>query len=204
MQPNSIAPTASEQRRKAVVAAGTWHFARAGFDGTTMRDIAQHAGLMAGSIYHYFESKEALFLAVHGAAVSHMHERVRSAVHPEAEPWEQLGQASRAYLECMLTEHDLASVVFMEAPRRRPAPMARRLLAHRLRFEETFVDIVSRIDFRPGVDRSGFRLAVLGMLAWSHTWYSSQGSDSPGAVADRIVALLRYSNDGTPASDSAG
>lgn len=194
MRTNNTPPLAAEQRREAVIAAGTWHFARAGFDGTTMRDIAQHAGLLAGSIYHYFESKEELFLAVHAAAAGHMRDRVHNAIHPHAQPWEQLGQAARAYLECMLTAHDLANVVIMEAP---PTPMARQLLGHRRRFEEPFVEIVSRMTFRPGVDRSSFRLAVLGMLAWSHTWYNSQGSDSPGAVADKIIALLRYSNDGT-------
>lgn len=194
--------TAAGPRHEAVMAAGTWHFARDGFDGTTMRAIALRAGLVAGSIYHYFDSKEALFIAVHGAAVNRMHDCVRDAIHRQASPWEQLGQASRAYLECMLSERDLASLVIMEAPRRRPAPFARRLLAHRRRFEAPFADIVARIDFRPGVDRSSFRLAILGMLAWSHTWYSSGGRDSPGAVADRIIALLRYPNDGGDGEES--
>ena len=39
-------------------------FAERGFAGTSMRDIAQHAGLTAASLYNHFEGKEALYTAV--------------------------------------------------------------------------------------------------------------------------------------------
>jgi len=39
-------------------------FAERGFAGTSMRDIAQHAGLTAASLYNHFEGKDALYAAV--------------------------------------------------------------------------------------------------------------------------------------------
>lgn len=47
-----------------IVEAGRKLFARQGFHATGMRDIAKLAQVSIGSLYHYFRSKDALFLAV--------------------------------------------------------------------------------------------------------------------------------------------
>jgi len=44
--------------------AGAQLFAEHGYHGTGMRDIATAAGVSIGALYHYFPSKEAIFLAV--------------------------------------------------------------------------------------------------------------------------------------------
>ena len=40
-------------------------FARTGYHATTMADVAAQAGVSKGTPYLYFDSKEALFLALH-------------------------------------------------------------------------------------------------------------------------------------------
>lgn len=50
--------------RRGVLDAAADLFVTHGYEGTTLRRIAEAAGIKAGSIYHHFESKEALFLAV--------------------------------------------------------------------------------------------------------------------------------------------
>lgn len=47
-----------------IVEAGRKLFARQGFHATGMRDIAKLAQVSIGSLYHYFRSKDELFLAV--------------------------------------------------------------------------------------------------------------------------------------------
>jgi len=47
-----------------IVEAGRKLFARKGFHATGMRDIAKLAQVSIGSLYHYFRSKDELFLAV--------------------------------------------------------------------------------------------------------------------------------------------
>ena len=39
-------------------------FAFKGFDGTSMRDVANSIGISISNIYHYFGNKEGLILAV--------------------------------------------------------------------------------------------------------------------------------------------
>lgn len=52
-------------RATRILTAAVTCFARAGYHGTTMDDIAAEAGIAKGSTYLYFLSKEALFLALY-------------------------------------------------------------------------------------------------------------------------------------------
>lgn len=58
----------SEQTRSAILAAAFELFSRQGYHGTSMRQIAEAAGVALGGIYHHFANKEQIFvqvLAVH-------------------------------------------------------------------------------------------------------------------------------------------
>ncbi len=60
-----IAEAARAARRDQIVAAGLACFARAGYHAATMADVAGQAGVSKGTPYLYFDSKQALFLALH-------------------------------------------------------------------------------------------------------------------------------------------
>jgi len=53
-------------RRGAVLAAARDQFALRGFESTTMRDIADVAGLTASNLYRYFESKDSMITEILG------------------------------------------------------------------------------------------------------------------------------------------
>ena len=59
IQPSTVAAGA-----RAVLAAATKLFARDGFDGVSMADIAQEAGVCKANIFHHFASKQELYLEV--------------------------------------------------------------------------------------------------------------------------------------------
>ncbi|QYG92115.1 TetR/AcrR family transcriptional regulator [Iamia sp. SCSIO 61187] len=52
------------ERRRAIVAAATEHFAREGYRGTGIGAIAKAAGVTTGGVLHHFGSKEGLLIAV--------------------------------------------------------------------------------------------------------------------------------------------
>src|SRR5262249_16797642 len=60
-----IAEEARAARRDQIIAAARACFARTGYPTTTMADVATQAGVSKGTPYLYFESKEALFIALH-------------------------------------------------------------------------------------------------------------------------------------------
>lgn len=57
-------PKVVEDRREQILDAAIQVFARKGFTRATNKDIAREAGITPGLIYHYFESKEAVFKAI--------------------------------------------------------------------------------------------------------------------------------------------
>jgi TetR/AcrR family transcriptional regulator, cholesterol catabolism regulator len=177
--------------REALLDAAIHQFAIAGYDSTTMRDIAAVSGMLHGSIYYHFSSKEQLFLAAHEHAIEHICAAVRKSIDPRADPWTRLTQAAQGYLESMLNDYEYASIIITEFPRKRADDVRDVLISHRQRFEDLFAEIIAEIPLRKGVDPSYFRLAILGMLAWSYTWYRPTGKDSPRVIAKKMVNLLK-------------
>lgn len=56
-------PERAQSRRSQVLQAAAVCFARSGFHGASMSEISKEAGMSAGHIYNYFESKEAIIMA---------------------------------------------------------------------------------------------------------------------------------------------
>ncbi len=57
-------PKVVEDRREQIIDAAMRIFAQKGFARATNKDVAHEAGITPGLIYHYFENKEALLMAV--------------------------------------------------------------------------------------------------------------------------------------------
>lgn len=177
-------------RRDVVVESAAKEFAKHGYDATTMRNIAAMTGILPGSMYYYFSSKEELFAAVHEKAINHICTGVVRAINPDADPWRRLEQASQGYLDAMLNSSVYASLIVTEFPRRRSRKLREKLISDRQRFEQLFAGIVAELPLQADVDRSYWRLALLGMLAWTYVWYKPSG-DPPNVVAKTLIDLLK-------------
>ena len=75
-----IAEQARAARREQIIAAALACFARAGYHATTMADVAAQAGVSKGTPYLYFQSKEALFIALEEEWDCGLADRVNAAI----------------------------------------------------------------------------------------------------------------------------
>ncbi|MGS0562549.1 TetR/AcrR family transcriptional regulator [Microbacterium aurugineum] len=50
----------SSERRDQIISIAARLIAKRGYSATTVRDIADEAGILSGSLYHHFSSKEAI------------------------------------------------------------------------------------------------------------------------------------------------
>ncbi len=91
-------------------------FRTKGFEGTSVRDIARAVGMLPGSLYCHFETKEALLVAVYVKGVQQITDAVRSAVDRRSDPWDRLEAACVAHLDAILDEDDYAQVVVRVRP----------------------------------------------------------------------------------------
>jgi AcrR family transcriptional regulator len=60
MSPETSAAPDTRSRRDQLLAIAATLFAERGFKNTTVRDIADAAGILSGSLYHHFDSKESM------------------------------------------------------------------------------------------------------------------------------------------------
>lgn len=68
------------ERRSSIIAGAARAFAAAGFDGTSMEDIAAAAGVTKLILYRHFESKEELYRSILEGVSSRLRDEVASAM----------------------------------------------------------------------------------------------------------------------------
>lgn len=101
MNVHSVAVTSTQQdersdKRDRILRAALECFAERGFHGTPVPDIAARAGVGAGTIYRYFESKEALVNAVYRSWKQALLDRVLEGFPASAPPRAQWRAIFRA------------------------------------------------------------------------------------------------------------
>ena len=113
--------------RETLMAVSARLFARGGFDATSMRDIAGEAGMLAGSMYYHFPSKNDLIAAVYEEGVAEISAAVDAAVTKADTPWTRLEAACVAHLQSLLSDAAHAAVMTADV-RRLDARLRRRLI----------------------------------------------------------------------------
>ena len=172
-----------------ILAAAAHQFAVQGFAAASMRDIAADAGLLAGSIYHHFTSKEDMLIEAYRAGVDRVIAAHDAAIAGHAEPWGRLEAACAAHLECLLADEPLARLLPLDL-RSLPAALKQKLVAERDRYERRFLATIQSAGIARGADERFARMMLLGALNWTPTWYK-RGGEAPRRIARAYVRLLR-------------
>ena len=90
-----------ETRPGEILAAALLLFTTKGFAATRIEEVAQAAGVTKGTVYLYFQSKEALFKAVIRETVLPNLQRIEEAVRQEKAAVQQLRAALRQWMKGM-------------------------------------------------------------------------------------------------------
>lgn len=175
--------------RETLIAVSAQLFAKGGFDATSMRDIASEAGMLAGSMYYHFPSKNDLIAAVYEKGVAEIAAAVDAALENVRGPWARLEAGCVAHLEALLEDRAHAAVMTADLGRL-DARMRRRLVRMRDGYEKRFIALVAALPLDGHTDRKLWRLQLLGALNWTPTWYRATGK-SPAAIARAMVGALR-------------
>ncbi|MBY0392651.1 MAG: TetR/AcrR family transcriptional regulator [Novosphingobium sp.] len=180
-----------ESRREALLDAAAEMFAAKGYDGTSIRDIAGAVGMLPGSLYYHFKSKEDLLIAVYRKGVARFEAAIDAALASTgADPWQAIEAACAAHLSILLDGGDYARIVNPEFVRSFPAEMLPTLNAERDRYERHFEKLIAALPLAAETDRWLFKVALFGSLNWSQTWYR-KGRYTPQDIAAAFIGMLR-------------
>lgn len=74
-------------------------FAERGFDGTPIREIAERTGATKALIYHYYQSKEALYLSLLEREAATVVTRLEAVAAGEGDPEQKIRNMVRVFLD---------------------------------------------------------------------------------------------------------
>jgi TetR/AcrR family transcriptional regulator, cholesterol catabolism regulator len=184
---------ASSRRHDLIQVAAT-EFARRGYRATTMRHIADAAGILAGSLYHHFKSKEEILREVMLESTSqYVHEleallsskqptakKIEAAILHRLELYQQQGMALGVVLQTDKTT--LQEEMFSEM----------RDLGARIdrAWDALIIEGKKNGSLQKNLDTRAITYGIVGMLNWAHRWYNPNGRLSPKALAKVWTAMI--------------
>ena len=180
---------ATTSRRQILINEAARLFGVKGYEKTSMRDIAAAIGILPGSLYHHFESKEELFVAVYSLGVSQILEAVTAAIARQDDPWARLEAACVAHMQTLLVKDSYAAAVISHLSFN-GLPKQDRLVDLRDRYESVFKGLIENLPLRAGIDRRILRLGLLGSMNWAIVWYRP-GGETPTRIARKLLDPIR-------------
>ena len=186
-----IGPAGAEApaRREQLIAAAARVIGEKGYERASLQEICAAAGILPGSLYYHFKSKEDLFIKVHAEGFRQLNETVDRAVGAQSDPWRRLEAACAAHLELLVASDDVSLVAGTSLFHSAEPALQRRLNRDRIAYEERFRAMIAALPLPREVDQTLLRLTLFGALNWTKIWYQP-GRKTPAEIAQHLVQRL--------------
>ena len=113
-----------EHTRARIIDAAQEIFARDGFVGAKMQEIADLVGIQRPSLFYHFKNKEALFVAAHEAVFARIQPVFRESLVGGGDPFVQLDRVTRTVLAVLAAQPSFARMIARTAVDRHPVAVA--------------------------------------------------------------------------------
>lgn len=171
-------------------------FREQGYAAVSLRMIASHADMKAGSLYYHFASKEDLVVEILNEGIRSVHAEVEAALETakERDGRSRLQGAIAAHLRSLLRQSDYTSAnvrIFGQVPE----VVRERSLAVRRDYEALWNRILGSLDPKPGSPSPASaqlrfaRLVIIGALNASLEWFDPKRG-SVEALAGQYTDLI--------------
>lgn len=175
-----------DKRREAILRAAAQLYARRGFPGASVADLAKACGTSKSLIYHYFPGKDDILYAVMTSHLDALVEAAAAATRSGSAE-EKLRKLTRAFMQLYVDAQDEHKVLLNELDNLPPDQRAevvgkqRRIIAA--------VEALVR-GLRPDADALPVAMLFFGMINWTHTWFRADGAIPAERLADMAVDLV--------------
>jgi AcrR family transcriptional regulator len=179
--------------RERILHAAARLFREHGYKGTTVRDIAEAVGILSGSLFHHFQSKEEMLLEIMREAALSVCIRAEEITERPGAPADQLRQLVELELESIVGDirKDYHVVLFFEW---RDVPEAAKpeLTRLRKRYQRSWAQVLEachangQLRCPPDVAQ----LILHGALRGTMTWFRPTGRYSTDEFGDILTGLV--------------
>lgn len=167
-------------------------FREKGFGAASMRDLAEHVGVEAASLYNHIQSKseilQTICFKVANDFISHL-DAVQSS--PEA-ALKKLERIIRFHIRMMMERYEFVYISDHEW-RHLPEPYLSNFLNQRRTYRRSLADLITR-----GIEKGEMKdidpyvavLTILSAISGIESWHRSRKSISPEALENNMVKYL--------------
>ncbi|MBX3538920.1 MAG: TetR family transcriptional regulator [Chelatococcus sp.] len=191
--PAAIDRMSGELRKADLQDAATQLFSERGYDGSSLQEIADRIGILKGSVYYYYQSKEDLLFDIVKAIHDEHLENVRMLAARPGDPMQRLHAVlvGHAIFVC---DNLVKTTVFLRELERLPAERQAEILRPDHSYQRVFRDLIVEAQdaglVAAGVSPKLASLWILGSLNWLHRWYCPSVSSGPEQVAEQFADQL--------------
>jgi len=187
---------AYQTRRDAVIRAAKAVFREKGYGSSSLADVAARLDTDRASLYYYVSGKQELFEEVVRDAVEHNVQEAERILRSDAPPGDKLRQVIAATM-LSYEEHYPYLYEYVEADVGRPASdagEASEITELGRRYQAAVVAIVEEglrsHAFVSGGSAGVIALAVMGMMNWTHRWFTPHGPLTGGEIGDILASMV--------------
>jgi TetR/AcrR family transcriptional regulator, cholesterol catabolism regulator len=188
--PASQAPT----RRDELLELAATMFAERGLRATTVRDIADSAGILSGSLYHHFSSKEEMVDELLRGFLDWLFDRYQEIVATEPNPLERLKGLFMASFEAIEDRHAQVVIYQDEANRLSGQPRFSYVAERNKEQRKMWVDVLNQgIEegyFRPDIDVDLVYRFIRDTTWVSVRWYQPGGPLTAEQVGEQYLSIV--------------
>ncbi len=185
---------AAPTRRDELLAIAAKLFAERGFKNTTVRDIADAAGILSGSLYHHFDSKEAMVDELLDSFQTALWEEYDAIESSDRSPRQKLEAVVRVSFDAIDQHHSEVAIFQTDAVYLATFDRFAYLHERNVRFRELWTGWL-RAGVTAGELRSDLDVELvyrfLRDTVWvAVRWYRPGGELTPRQVADQYLSIL--------------
>jgi AcrR family transcriptional regulator len=180
-----------EQRREAIVGKAASLFAKRGFLGASVADLAEACGASKSLIYHYYPSKEDILFEVMESHLLDLTGAVETVAGSSATPERKLHDLTHRFMGLYVGATDRHKVLLNELDQL--PDLRRKVIVDRQKKLISAVEALIaavRPDLATARAKRPLTMLFFGMINWTHTWFRPTGPATSGEVADLVVGLV--------------
>jgi len=180
-----------DNQREHIIEQAAVLFARNGFSGTSMNEVAEACGLSKASLYHYVSDKYQLLVYICEGHIERLRALVREVAQMEQEPQEKLRLMVQRFVEEYADAQNEHRVLTEDVKFLLPQDQKRILDGER---EVVAAMAQAMIGVRPELEASRMAkpltMLLFGMINWMFMWLKPDGDLTHEKMAVVVTELL--------------
>jgi len=181
-----------EERRIAIVDKAADLFAKRGFMGASVADLAKACNTSKSLMYHYFPSKEDILYEVMSSHIDQLIDDTNEVVDQGGPADQQFGKLIHAFLRHYVGAASRQKVLLNElahlpaAQRQTIVGKQRQVIEATQKMLVTLMPTLVEDPVRARVET----MLLFGMINWTHTWYDPDGVVKIDELAEMVLKTI--------------